>query len=399
MRFKSILACFALPLCFFGCGGGENAGPAAENSASTAPKNETSTAVVEVVDGVRHVHNTGPKWRGGKGLRLDFVRKFGEFFKPFDLCLDSEGNIYITESGNSRVLKYSPEGALLTSFGRHGQGPGEFQIMGGVAVDDEGRLYITDRTTNRLKVLSPEGEELANLSLGNITGGIERLPSGEFLVSKALSYDAGSIPGLVRVMDGTGATVRSMGRQELRDDYDEYRYFNRTAFAVDRQGRVYLAFSTRNKIERYDPEGNLELVIDRPLNFEISKSVLQVKRRIGPREMEIPQANFVSKSLEVDDHGRIWVLSYDRQLTFEEQPLIMHIFGEGPGLEATKTLKTSDDAKTDAFVIHVFDLSGVFLGKIPLAHFADRIRIFRDRLYILELSNEMCLYEYRIIEP
>jgi len=36
--------------------------------------------------------------------------------------------------------------------------------------------------------------------------------------------------------------------------------------------------------------------------------------------------------------------------------------------------------------------------KIPLAHFADRVKIFGDRLYILEKDNEMCVYLYRIVD-
>jgi hypothetical protein len=37
--------------------------------------------------------------------------------------------------------------------------------------------------------------------------------------------------------------------------------------------------------------------------------------------------------------------------------------------------------------------------EIPITiHFADNVKIFGDRLYILEKDNEMCVYEYRIIE-
>jgi hypothetical protein len=126
---------------------------------------------------------------------------------------------------------------------------------------------------------------------------------------------------------------------------------------------------------------------------------VRIKRRVGSRDMEIPQVNAVSKAVAVDDAGRIWVLSHDRQLTFEEQPIVLHIAGEGPGLEGTKTLKAPEDVHTDAFVFHVFDPNGGFLGKVPIAHFADRVRIHRDRLYILEVNNEMRVYEYRIVGP
>ena len=271
-------------------------------------------------------------------------------------------------------------------------------MMGGVAVGSKGQMYVTDRATNRLKMLSPQGDELENLSLKRVTGEIELLNSGEFVLSKGLFFNEASLPGLILIVDKSGTTLRTAGRQELSEDWDEYRYFNRTSFAVDRAKNIFVAYATRNRIEKYNSEGTLDLVMDRPLNFEISKEIAKIKRRVGPREMELPQLNFVSKALAIDDKDRVWVLSYDRQLTFEEQPVIIHFAGEGAGLEGTTTLKAGESVQTDAFVFHVFGKTGEFLGKIPLNHFADRVRIFRDRLYILETNNEMCVYEYRILE-
>jgi len=106
----------------------------------------------------------------------------------------------------------------------------------------------------------------------------------------------------------------------------------------------------------------------------------------------------VSKSLAIDEKFRVWVLSFDRQLTMEERPVTIHFAVEGGQLEATDTLKTSESSQTNAFVFHVFEKNGDFLGKIPLGHFADNVKIFGDRLYILEKDNDMCVYEYRIIE-
>jgi hypothetical protein len=184
----------------------------------------------------------------------------------------------------------------------------------------------------------------------------------------------------------------------MHEDWDCYRYFNRTSFAVDKEDNLYLAFATRNKIEKYTPDGILIMTVDRPLNYDISEKIEKVKRQVGPREIELPRLNFVSKNLAIDKQNRIWVLSFDRQLTFDEQPVTIHFADAEGQLEATDTLKTSESSQTDAFVFHVFDKDGEFLGKIPIDHFADRMKISGNRLYILEKDNEMCVYEYRIIE-
>jgi len=398
MRLNTVVILFILLfLCLF-CGKNDQVASADKDVPGELTEKQVSTAVVEVINGVKHVLNTAPKWGENPEVRLELVRKFGQFYKPFDISLDSNGNVYVADSGNHRIQKYSPDGELLASYGRKGQGPGEFQIMGGIAVDNQGQMYVTDRSTNRLKVLSSEGNEIKNIATMKITGEIALMSSGESVLTRGLFFSQESYPGLIQIVGEDGKILRTAGTQELYEDWDCYRYFNRTSFALDKKDNLYLAYATRNKIERYTPEGTLSMTIDRPLNFEISEKIEKVKRQVGPREIELPQLNFVSKSIAVDEKYRIWVLSYDRQLTFEELPVTLHFADEAGQLEATDTLKTSESSQTDAFTFHLFEKNGEFLGKIPLTHFADKVKIFGDRLYILEKDNEMCVYEYRIIE-
>jgi sugar lactone lactonase YvrE len=396
MRLNTAIVIFVLVLFCFFCGKSEKPESENENIVGEIEEKRVPNAVVEVIDGVRHVHNTGPKWGDRQEIELEFIRKFGQFYKPFDFALDQDGNVYVTDAGNHHIQKFSPEGEFIASYGRKGQGPGEFQMMGGISVDAQGRMYVTDRSTNRIKVLSPQGDELKNLPVLKITGEVALLSTGTLIVSKGLFFSQTSIQGLVHLLGEDGNILAGAGRQKLYEDWDCYRYFNRTSFAVDTEDNIYLAYATRNKIEVYSPEGILHLVADRPLNFGISEKIEMVKRQVGPRQIELPQLNFVSKSLAIDAKNRIWVLSYDRQLTFAERPVKIHFADAGGQLEATDTLKSSESSQTDAFVFHVFERNGEFLGKIPLTHFADKVKIFGDRLYILETDNDMCVFEYRL---
>jgi len=231
-----------------------------------------------------------------------------------------------------------------------------------------------------------------------ITGEIALLSTGEYVFSKGLFFSNASTPGLAQIVGQNGELFRTAGEQELFEDWDYYRYFNRTSFAVDGDDNLYIAYATRNKLEKYSPDGTLKMAIDRPLNYPISEKIEKIKQKIGPREIELPRLNFVSKSLAVDAEGRIWVLSYDRQLTLDELPVTIHFADAEGRLEATDTIKASESSQTDAFVFHVFEKNGEFLGKIPLGHFADCMKIFGDRLYILEKDNEMRVYGYRIVD-
>ncbi len=398
MRLKSIMAFFVLLCLCICCDKNDQAVQESKDIAGESTERLVSSAVFEVADGVMRVHNTAQKWGENPSIRLDLVQKFGEFYKPFDLACDSDGNVYVTDSGNHRIRKFSSDGELLASFGKKGQGPGDFQMMGGIAVDNDGRMHVPDISTSYLKVLSPRGEEIKSMPTMKITGEIALLSTGEYVYSRGLFFSSVSTPGLAQIVAQNGELSRTAGEQELYEDWDYYRYFNRTSFAVDGDDNLYLAYATRNKLEKYSPDGTLKMTIDRPLNYPISEKIEKIKQKIGPREIELPRLNFVSKSLAVDAKERIWVLSYDRQLTLEELPVTIHFADAEGRLEATDTIKSSESPKTDAFVFHVFEKNGEFLGKIPLGHFADRVKIFGDRLYILEKDNEMCVYVYRIVD-
>ena len=47
---------------------------------------------------------------------------------------------------------------LLAQFGELGDGPGQFDLVHGVAIDRDHRIYVGDRSNNRIQVFTEEGE-------------------------------------------------------------------------------------------------------------------------------------------------------------------------------------------------------------------------------------------------
>lgn len=46
----------------------------------------------------------------------------GQFLLPHSLAIDTYGNIYVTDTGNNRVEKFSPNGTFISNGGRKDQG-------------------------------------------------------------------------------------------------------------------------------------------------------------------------------------------------------------------------------------------------------------------------------------
>jgi len=119
----------------------------------------------------------GKKGTGGKGW---FDRDYAQIFlnKPSDVAFDADGNIYVADGGNFRIVKYSPTGDVLLTFGEEGAGAGQFNFPHSLVVDAEQRLLIADRENKRIQLFGLDGsyqEEWANIGypymLANAEGG------------------------------------------------------------------------------------------------------------------------------------------------------------------------------------------------------------------------------------
>lgn len=67
------------------------------------------------------------------------------FFRVRGIDVDKDENIYIVDYGNYRFQKFNKNGNYIRSFGRKGQGPGEFQHSMRLDIDERtGNLHIMD---------------------------------------------------------------------------------------------------------------------------------------------------------------------------------------------------------------------------------------------------------------
>jgi hypothetical protein len=75
------------------------------------------------------------------------------------------GDIYVADGHgagtNDRIVKFSKDGKLITTWGKHGKEPGEFDTPHGIALDSAGRVYVADRANNRIQIFEPDGKFIA----------------------------------------------------------------------------------------------------------------------------------------------------------------------------------------------------------------------------------------------
>jgi DNA-binding beta-propeller fold protein YncE len=121
---------------------------------------------------------------GGDGTPGDAP---GQFFEPRGMSSDAEGNIYVAEMVNHRVQVLRNDGSYLRSWGKNGTGGylqygaeyGEFRLPYQVAIDRQGQVWVTDTDNERVQVFTREGRFVRAFGANNADGTIGSLP-GQF---------------------------------------------------------------------------------------------------------------------------------------------------------------------------------------------------------------------------
>ena len=89
-----------------------------------------------------------------------------QFAYPSGLALDGSGNLYVADSGNSRIRRIDAEGVITTIAGTGERGfsgdggpatEAQLAYPGGLAVDGSGNLYVADSGNSRIRRIDAEG--------------------------------------------------------------------------------------------------------------------------------------------------------------------------------------------------------------------------------------------------
>jgi DNA-binding beta-propeller fold protein YncE len=76
------------------------------------------------------------------------------FWGPRDIAIDSQDRLFITDTGNKRVVVFDNQGNFITEFGTAGLQPGEFDEPVGIAVSSDGQLFVADTWNQRVQAFA-----------------------------------------------------------------------------------------------------------------------------------------------------------------------------------------------------------------------------------------------------
>ena len=170
----------------------------------------------------------------------------GEFNAPEDLAVDAAGHVYVADTWNHRIQKFTADGTFLTAWGSQGFGDNQFEEgPTGIAASPGGDVYVA---SGRLQQFNTNGALVAaDLFLDT--------PWGPYPVSTARDVAVGTT-GTVHVLDQTGIFTFDSGGDHI-DTWPLPPGTTPDSLAADTAGNVYVTGHavTRGTITKYSPAG------------------------------------------------------------------------------------------------------------------------------------------------
>ena len=144
--------------------------------------------------------------------------------RPPPVAFDATGNLFVLEDAAGQVVVIDPQGGLVRTVGRKGQGPGEFMQVWALAVWRDGRFAVSDMVHNGYQVFSPAGgfERLVKTSAGRDPMATPTWPRIEIKADPlGNALIAPGTPAASRIMARTYARLQGTEMEEEDEGVDE----------------------------------------------------------------------------------------------------------------------------------------------------------------------------------
>ncbi len=176
----------------------------------------------------------------------------GQFSAPDGIAIDSSGNVYVADTGNHRIQKFTSSGQFITKWGSLGNSDGQFYSPHGVAVDSSGNVYVVDTSNHRIQKFTSSGQFITKWgSFGDADGQFNN-PYDLAVDSSGNVYVADTYSHRVQKFTENGAFLAKWGSAGYGDGQLNYPQ----GIAVDSSGSVYVSdYATSHRVQKFSDNG------------------------------------------------------------------------------------------------------------------------------------------------
>lgn len=169
---------------------------------------------------------------------------------PTDVAVDTNGNIYVVDSGNNRVAVFSRRGRFLRSFGKTGKQPGQFRAPIGITISTDNQVYVADKGNNRIQIFNLTGKLLRTFKTIYKRKPVRPVDVAVNPRDKQI-FVTGNANHRVMVYSGNGKLLRHWGGEGV--DKARFRYPATTVLSPT--GKLYVVDVLNTRVQVFERSG------------------------------------------------------------------------------------------------------------------------------------------------
>jgi hypothetical protein len=292
------------------------------------------------------------------------------FYRVWDIKTDDQNNIFVLDSGATRIQKYDKNGQYVQTIGRQGQGPGEFQRPIELTIDKKGNLYVCDMA--KIHMFDPEGKFVKTTKIPFFYMSFAADGEGHFIVTGRVTAEGSQNLG-VMILDSDGGILKKIAEfpglpvhetgMTVSHDYSPQIRFAALAsegivYGYNLVNKIYIAdWSGKNiiTIEKNEPphaigQKEKRKIID-DLTKNLTKAGLGWSNSMVEKMANLPNHRPYFDRIRVDDKGRLYIRRRKSVLD-ESEDSTFDIFGNDGYYLYTATLPFTPTCIKDGFLYH-----------------------------------------------
>jgi sugar lactone lactonase YvrE len=176
-----------------------------------------------------------------------------QFSSPAGVATDAEGNAYVADAGNHRIVKFDSRGGFVSTFGKEGPGEAQFTTISAITVGPEGYVYVGDSGQRKVKRFKGNGdfvsqfgaEGTGNGQFGSWVGGLAVGKDNVVWVSDSLNHR-------VERFDSTGKYLSKIGGEGTGNG----QFAQPRAIAIDGGGSAWVIDLGNERAQKFSSGGS-----------------------------------------------------------------------------------------------------------------------------------------------
>lgn len=162
-----------------------------------------------------------------------------ELFTPYGVAVDQQGNVFATDHGNNRVVKFTSSGDFITEWDTGVDEDDKLEGVWAIAIDSSNDVYVSEFTRHRILMYSNAGTFMSELYAGTFVS-----PTG--VAKNNTLYVVDSFAN--RVYRFPGSTFGRLGSGDGE-------FMGPSSVVLDPDGNILVTDTQNNRFQKFDRDG------------------------------------------------------------------------------------------------------------------------------------------------